>query len=469
MNKEKTKLIFSLGELEYSAVDDWLDYSQYGFDQDDVVALIALAIDKKLYFADDDTMWVPAHAWRILGQLASEQAVLPLIGIFDLLAEQDDDFGMTDLVHVMVMIGLPAIVALASFVNDNKHQQFARIMAIESLSEIAKRFPDSRKQVLTIYQNYMADPDIELQTLNGLLISYVLDLNGKELVDDIRTLFKQEYVDLSVVGDMEDVEITLGLREQRETPKPTFEEIYGISSEMMEGITAEEIISLFSDKEPIKPTDKDDVIAWLDYYFMLYGNDDSIVDSSELDGFCASLACSPEVILPSMWIPAMWGGEELMPEWKSMTESQDFNAFLFTVYNGVIDELNQGEYEPLFWLSEVDGESYSIVDEWCSGFLRAVNLWGNLSATDTMVVEKSLEPIRLFATDRGFKQLENMSKNEIKAQQDLIEAAIKDLFGYFLEKRKDLLVPIVRREAKVSRNDPCPCGSGKKYKRCCLH
>jgi uncharacterized protein YecA (UPF0149 family) len=25
----------------------------------------------------------------------------------------------------------------------------------------------------------------------------------------------------------------------------------------------------------------------------------------------------------------------------------------------------------------------------------------------------------------------------------------------------------VRREAKVGRNDPCPCGSGKKYKKCC--
>lgn len=22
-------------------------------------------------------------------------------------------------------------------------------------------------------------------------------------------------------------------------------------------------------------------------------------------------------------------------------------------------------------------------------------------------------------------------------------------------------------EAKVGRNDPCPCGSGKKYKKCC--
>lgn len=26
----------------------------------------------------------------------------------------------------------------------------------------------------------------------------------------------------------------------------------------------------------------------------------------------------------------------------------------------------------------------------------------------------------------------------------------------------------VRRQAKIGRNDPCPCGSGKKYKRCCL-
>jgi preprotein translocase subunit SecA len=25
----------------------------------------------------------------------------------------------------------------------------------------------------------------------------------------------------------------------------------------------------------------------------------------------------------------------------------------------------------------------------------------------------------------------------------------------------------VRSGAKVGRNDPCPCGSGKKYKKCC--
>jgi len=26
----------------------------------------------------------------------------------------------------------------------------------------------------------------------------------------------------------------------------------------------------------------------------------------------------------------------------------------------------------------------------------------------------------------------------------------------------------IRKEIKVGRNDPCPCGSGKKYKKCCL-
>jgi len=26
---------------------------------------------------------------------------------------------------------------------------------------------------------------------------------------------------------------------------------------------------------------------------------------------------------------------------------------------------------------------------------------------------------------------------------------------------------VMRQSSKVGRNDPCPCGSGKKYKRCC--
>ena len=29
--------------------------------------------------------------------------------------------------------------------------------------------------------------------------------------------------------------------------------------------------------------------------------------------------------------------------------------------------------------------------------------------------------------------------------------------------------PFVHRAEKTGRNDPCPCGSGKKFKQCCMH
>ncbi|MCY3793816.1 MAG: SEC-C metal-binding domain-containing protein, partial [Gammaproteobacteria bacterium] len=31
----------------------------------------------------------------------------------------------------------------------------------------------------------------------------------------------------------------------------------------------------------------------------------------------------------------------------------------------------------------------------------------------------------------------------------------------------DKAAPFVRSERKVGRNEPCPCGSGRKYKQCC--
>jgi preprotein translocase subunit SecA len=37
----------------------------------------------------------------------------------------------------------------------------------------------------------------------------------------------------------------------------------------------------------------------------------------------------------------------------------------------------------------------------------------------------------------------------------------------FDEYNAPLIAP-VRTEPKIGRNDPCPCGSGKKYKKCCL-
>ena len=33
--------------------------------------------------------------------------------------------------------------------------------------------------------------------------------------------------------------------------------------------------------------------------------------------------------------------------------------------------------------------------------------------------------------------------------------------------KKEENMPVVNKGKKIGRNDPCPCGSGKKYKKCC--
>ena len=37
----------------------------------------------------------------------------------------------------------------------------------------------------------------------------------------------------------------------------------------------------------------------------------------------------------------------------------------------------------------------------------------------------------------------------------------------FLDGKMVGQIPYKREEEKIGRNDPCPCGSGKKYKKCC--
>tara|TARA_R100001143_G_scaffold2443_2_gene5233 strand:- start:3284 stop:3472 length:189 start_codon:yes stop_codon:yes gene_type:complete len=48
--------------------------------------------------------------------------------------------------------------------------------------------------------------------LNGLLVSKLLDLQAVECIDAIREMYRIDIVDISCAGDIEDVEIELGLR-----------------------------------------------------------------------------------------------------------------------------------------------------------------------------------------------------------------------------------------------------------------
>ena len=58
-------------------------------------------------------------------------------------------------------------------------------------------------------------------------------------------------------------------------------------------------------------------------------------------------------------------------------------------------------------------------------------------------------------------------KEEYTRYHEVGEFAKVDGSWYFIEGRPGVQKPIVRSEPKVGRNDPCSCGSGKKFKRCC--
>lgn len=447
---DKIKILFELGEANRSG--DWPDYLQYGFDETDVPALLGLVADQSLHQADSESkeVWAPLHAWRTLGQIGNAEAAVPLIAQFDTLFE--DDWALSELSEVMGMIGEAAIAPLAAYLHESHHDEFARVMAVDSLAEIARRQPECRELVIQCYQDYMARPDILARAHNGLLIGRLLDLNAKEAIDDIRQLFESDCVDISCAGDLEEVEIKLGFRTKRSTPKPNYAQLHGLNKI----------------PEPQKPG-SDDIIEVLDYYLTHYGHDDSILDVSELDGFFAALACAPDTIMPSQWMTAIWGGESLAPEWKSQAEFTKFSQAAFTFYNHVMHCFNEDNFEALFLERKVDGKTHTIVDEWCNGFLRGLNLWGPLSAADAALTEECIQPLRLFATEAGFEKRDVMNEDEIVAQQQLIEPGVRRLFRHFLAQRRHATTPFIRETPKTGRNDPCPCGSGKKFKKCCMH
>ena len=51
---------------------------------------------------------------------------------------------------------------------------------------------------------------------------------------------------------------------------------------------------------------------------------------------------------------------------------------------------------------------------------------------------------------------------------DLSEATQEQSVAADRSQGKPVIETIRNREQKVGRNEPCPCGSGKKYKACCL-
>jgi len=63
--------------------------------------------------------------------------------------------------------------------------------------------------------------------------------------------------------------------------------------------------------------------------------------------------------------------------------------------------------------------------------------------------------------------LETLQQQGRLADGRTLGLTVKALRGPFEQRATDKPAPFRRPGSPLGRNDPCPCGSGKKYKRCC--
>jgi uncharacterized protein len=198
-----------------------------------------------------------------------------------------------------------------------------------------------------------------------------------------------------------------------------------------------------------------------------YGNDETINSVSELDGYFTALISGPEVVLPSRWYPALWG-KSCDPEWDTKAEFESFFQLLFRHMNSIVTTLMKRPetFHALRETRYVDEGIVPICDDWCFGYMRGVALGGGWVDLPP-ALKPQLRAIELYGLEDNYQSLIGMTKHEREESAKFIELAVRTLHAYWLEQRS-ALAP-VRAKVKIGRNEPCPCGSGKKLKQCCLH
>ena len=223
-----------------------------------------------------------------------------------------------------------------------------------------------------------------------------------------------------------------------------------------------------TEDERIEPTgDFDDLAAFLD-------SDEVPEDwmpGSVLDGYLAGIAVSPTWIRPSEWMPMIWGDTPF--------ESEEQANWAMAAVMARFNEINQfarGEREqpPAFYFDPgPDGEPS--VRGWAIGFLKAMSLraqaWSPLAHHET--AHTLLAPMFAYMDDANGDP--GMTFSDVSAEEqdaylatimpDLIQAIY--VFWDQNEPSEPVELPAPPRRRKVGRNEPCPCGSGRKAKRCC--
>ena len=195
-----------------------------------------------------------------------------------------------------------------------------------------------------------------------------------------------------------------------------------------------------------------------------------------LDGFFAALIAGPEIVMPSEYYPEIFGGEMSETcEFASLDEANEILGLIMRHWNTIAAALNKDEvYGPIL-LQDENGVAHG--NDWARGFMRGTLMRhdGWLELVNDEDQGGCMVPIFMLHYEHDTDPKMRPKPISPKQREEVIAGMAAGLLGaykYFRSRRGAYAGAASRRQpkrgaSKVGRNDPCPCGSGKKYKKCC--
>jgi uncharacterized protein len=186
---------------------------------------------------------------------------------------------------------------------------------------------------------------------------------------------------------------------------------------------------------------------------------------TELDGFLTGILVGPP--LPATeWMQTIWGTDDNgVAPFDDPLDVQWFFDAVMARHDAILQDLERGRLRPILDVDERNGDV--LWEMWMGGFIEAVELrpeaW-EVPTDDAAVNEARAQLSLLMAVAEQRSPLDSIAINVLEETAPaLLGEAVVALHA--AQPRKAAL----RHDAspKVGRNDPCPCGSGKKAKRCC--
>lgn len=196
---------------------------------------------------------------------------------------------------------------------------------------------------------------------------------------------------------------------------------------------------------------------------------------SELDGFLTGILVCPAPIAPAEWMQNVWGTDEGgVPPFDDPLDVQWFADAVMARHDEIARDLRRGKLQPIFDIDERNGDV--LWEAWAIGFAEAVALradaWATLLADpglDGGAGGDALSRLSLLlavATDESPLDSVQIDALHDRASADLVDGVLRAQAAV-RGKGGGATASVAVRPAKVGRNDPCPCGSGRKSKRCC--